>query len=271
MKKIIFHLILISISLLFACNDGTFLELPEEKLEVNCNNVYDELSNIRIDKIGKSDYKYEVIDGKKKLVEIYDGSSYITLYYSYQGGHLQSIKRYDRLSETFESLEEFIYDGGFMVRKNYFPLDGDRLVEEFMSYTTYKKNEQNRIIERKTYWVEDGVEKFSSHTTFEWDDCNLIKLNDFDKNGTLGSTSNFFYDDKANPYNLISNLDISARKSANNLIRVECTETNNPDYLGASKINSGTSEYFYSYNEFNLPIQRTYDEFGKVDYTYLID
>lgn len=265
MKKIKFYLLFFSFSMFFACNDAPFLEMTDQPKEIRCQDIYNELGSVYIDKIGKTEYKYEVIDGEKVLVEVFFGSSYTTNFYAYENGYLHSIKRYDRLSETFTDYDEFIYSNGVLIRQNYAPLHEGELVEEIMAYTTFSRDEQNRMIERKSYWVNDGIEELSTQTTFKWDDCNIIESKFYNKEGTLESTSIFFYDDKANPANLVSSFNNHVDNSTNNLIRIESRD------VGEPITNSEINEYTYTYNEMGLPIQRRFNEFEKLDYFYIID
>lgn len=247
-----------------ACNDEAFLEVAEPQVQT-CIENYNELGKVNIDKIGKTTYVYEIIDGEKKLVEKFIGSSYATLFYNYQDGRLHSIKRYDRLSETFTDYEEFVYSNGILVRKNHGAIYKDNIVESFSFFSIYERDEQNRLTKRKGYLVEGGIEKLVDDSVFEWDDCNMIKFMAFDSEGNLNYSNSFFYDDKVNPQKLSTIPQTDINVSANNLIRIESNDNGEPS------LNPETIEYFYTYNELGLPIQKRFNEFDKVDYYYTID
>ncbi len=274
MKKIKLYFSLFLFAAIFACNNEAFLEMPEST-KFNCNTVYDELSHIRIDKIGKARYKYAMVDGAERLVEIIDSASYTTSYYDYQNGQLFAKRGFDRLQEASNSYQEFSYSDGLMDKVSHYlywqkegATDG---LSELGGYSIFSRNEMGQVVESMHYTIEDGQEVLNSILELEWDDCNLIQLQSFDKNKTLGYTTTFFYDDKVNPYGLTKVAKTSAWLSTNNKVRSETIVTNDPDYLFDLLIDSGTSENTYTYNEFGLPIQRRFNEFDKVDYFYTID
>lgn len=266
MKKINFCYLGLLLFISFACNEDAFLTMPESEI-TDCKTIYEELSNIRIDKIGKARYKYAMVDGTERLVEIVDSASYNTVYYTYQNNRLHSIRIYDRLTEATTSLAEYVYNDGSVSRINHLSIMGNVL----SGYTTYNRDEQERIIESNFIWINNGIEALVIQDVFEWDDCNLIKSYTYDKNGILGRTANFFYDDKINPDNLLPNLRVSTNQSSNNLVRIEPMDSNDPNYLHGSSLNNRIIEYTYTYNEFNLPIRRRWGVFEKLDYNYIID
>lgn len=257
---------------LLACNDDTFLEVPPSEI-VKCQNFFDELSHIRIDKIGKSRYKYDMIDGTEHLVQIVDSASYNTIFFDYQNGHLSTRKGFDRLEETVNSEQEFSYNNGQINRINYYISKDDESAEirEFGLFSILSRNELGQVIERKSFIIRDGQEELERSTNFEWDDCNLIKIQSFDKNKTLGYTTTFYYDDKVNPYGLPKVAKTLAWVSTNNVLISETIETNDPNYLFGPLLNSGISEYSFTYNEFGLPTRKRFNEFDKVDFYYTID
>ncbi len=205
MKKIKLYLFLFLLSFIFACNEEAFLEVSNSAI-FNCNIVYDELSHIRIDKIGKSNYKYAMVDGAERLVAIVDSASYTTSYFDYQNGQLSAMSGFDRLQEATNSYREFSYTDGQMDKVShylYWQKEGETDgLNELSGYSIYSRNEMGQVIESIHYTIEDGQEILNSITEFEWDDCNLIKSKSFDKNRILGYTTTFFYDDKVNPYGL---------------------------------------------------------------------
>lgn len=274
MKKINFFYLVILLFISFACNDDAFLTMPELEI-TDCQTIYEELNDIRVDKIGKARYKYAMIDGEERLVEIVDSASYTTSYFDYQNSQLVASRGFDRLQEATNSYSDYSYSNGQIERINsyfYWQKEGETEgLNELSSYSIFSRNEKGQVIESKHYEIKDGQEVLYSIREFEWDDCNLIKLRLLDKNKTLGYTSIFFYDDKVNPIGLTGVAKTYAYFSTNNKLRTETVVTNAPNFLLDLSIDSEISESTYTYNELGLPTQRRFNEFDKVDYYYRVD
>ena len=234
MKKIKLYFLLLLFACFFACKEEAFLEIPEFT-EFNCNTVYDVLSHIRIDKIGKARYKYELVDGVERLVAIVDSASYTTSYFDYENGQLSAASGFDRLQEATNSYSEFSYTNGQMYKVSsylYWQKEGESDgLNELEGYSIFSRNEMGQIIESKDYAIEEGQETLTGITEYEWDDCNLIQSKYFDENSILNTTRTFFYDDKVNPEGLAKVAKIYAWLSTNNQVRMEIVKNKDTDSL----------------------------------------
>lgn len=265
MKKIIFY----CLSLLFlGCGKDTIAELSLSNTN-SCNDIFKEMSHIRIDRIGHVQYKYDNINGVNKLVEIKHDN--VSTYFTYNGDEVDTRRSLQRNPDIETSYEEYIYSNGYLSRINNYIFPDIENRKKLIAYTTLIRDDSNRIIHRKSYDNINGEDELESQCIFEWDDCNVTKAIMQDKNGTVGTTLTYFYDDKINPYNLVTNHRFSAHHSTNNLVGIENVNSNDPNFLLDSSYHTGLTKWSFIYNEFDLPIKKVAIGFDDVDFTYIID
>jgi len=269
MKKINYYCLLFSFCIYFACNNNnSVLEQEVFVTEVDCRADYPDDTNIRLAALNDYTYNFEILDGNLQLVEIkYTG---VIVEYIYEDNKVIQEKQYQLPDNELSLIEQSIYDD-----KGY--LKEQLLYQANTNFTNsrrilYETDDKGRKIREEHIFPEVPALNMGFHT-YEWDDCNIKKVQYYDVNGVKGVEVNYFYDDKLNPYNLqpLRGSGFSTL-SKNNVLISEHIFLDNPDYIGVIFTEENTSfENQYEYGEFNLPIRKI-NAYNRVrNYSYKID
>ncbi len=268
MKKINYYCLLFSFCIYFACNNNSLLEQDDFRIEVDCRLDYPDDTNIRLASVNNNAYSFEVLDGNLQLVEIKDSG--VVVEYVYVNNKVIQEKQYQLPSNELSQVEQTIYDDkGFLKEQLLYQKNTNFANSRRILYET---DEKGRRIREEHIFPEVPSFNMGFHT-YEWDDCNIKKVQYFDVNGEKGFEINYFYDDKLNPYNL-QPLRTSgfATLSKNNILISEHILLNNPDYIGFTFTEENTIfENQYEYGEFNLPIRKVNAYNVVRNYSYKID
>lgn len=262
----------VSLLLLLCFSCSKEVELLDKTLKETCRSAYPDDKSIRLTNFGELTYKYAEINGEMLLTaQQYEETPLLKFFY--EQGKLVKEEQYNLETNKLFMFKEFLYnkEGHLILIKTY-----ESLSDGFKNTwrDVFKTDEKGRKIHHQCLVVDkNSAFQVVSAETYEWDDCNLIKRNIFDKNGNHGYTFSYFYDDKLNPFSLKSLTKISFYSlSANNIVTTTTKSLNNPNYTGFSfNTSNDLLENSFQYNEFNLPTERISNSNKVVNYLYELE
>jgi hypothetical protein len=193
-------------------------------------------------------------------------TGYYTFDYSSSNNKVSRITRYLFPFTSYDSYDVIEYNsGGQEIRAHHFEQDGLKYTET--RYSAYEYNASGQRT-KTSLFVPDGLDfSLDSYDRYEYDaDGNIIRLSTFDKSDSSTGFIRYTYDDKINPFKILSlPYESPLDQGVSNVKSMAVYESSGQlDY---------TESYSFDYNAKGLPVSSTFKSADGTQYmtTYTYD